>query len=274
MTKTWKRSSKRHYEQGGSVVLSQIRLGQAPISLRRSRWLHIGLWVGLALAVLAGALGLWLSWDSRFYIYDAEVVGTRQLAREDLFEASGLNGLHILWARSGAIESQLLEEFPSLENVQVSCSLPSDCRISVVERQPRVLWSDQGEEWWIDEEGAIFGVQEEAGEAAHEAARKWVVRGPLPRADDGSLDERVRVALTELWASGADIPTEFAYDPGRGLSFVDQRGWQVIVGQGSGMEERLAALEQLTAHLESSGITPSFVDVRFPHAPYYSRTVD
>lgn len=273
MTKTWKRSKKRHYEQGGSVVLSQIRLGQAPISLRKSRWLHIGLWVAVALAIVAGALALWLSWDTRFYIYDADIVGTRQLAPEELFEASGLNGLHILWARSGVIESQLLEAFPSLESVTVSCNLPSDCQIAVVERQPRVLWSNQDEQWWIDEEGAIFDVQDEGG-AAHEGAGRWLVRGPLPRANDGSLDERVRVALAELWASGADIPTEFDYEPGRGLSFVDRRGWQIIVGQGSGMEERLAALEQLTAHLESSGITPAIVDVRFPQAPYYSRTLD
>lgn len=276
MTKSWKRPEKRYYDQAGSVVLNRVRLGQAPISLRRSRWMRIGLWGALALAIAAGALALWLAWDSRFYVYDAEVVGTRQLSPGALFEASGLEGLHILWARSAAVESKLLEAFPSLESASLSCSLPSDCTISVVERQPRVLWDDQGELWWIDEQGAIFSVNDEeaSSEAANEAAGRWLVRGPLPRADEGNLDERVRVALTELWASGRDVPTEFTYESDRGLSFTDRRGWRVIVGRGSGMDERLRALEQLTAHLESNGITPAFVDVRFPQAPYYSQTLD
>lgn len=276
MTKTWKRPRKKYYEQAGSVVLDRVRLGQAPISLRKSRWIRIGLWGAIALAVAAGALALWLAWDSRFYVYDAEVVGTRQLSPGALFEASGLNGLHILWARPGAIESELLEAFPSLESVSVSCSLPSECTISVVERQPRVLWYDQDEMWWIDEEGAVFSANDEGGspEGANAAAGWWVVRGPLPRGDDGNLEERVRVALTELWTSGRDVPTEYTYESDRGLSFTDRRGWRVIVGRGSGMDERLAALERLTAHLESNGVTPAFVDVRFPKAPYYSQRLD
>lgn len=276
MTKSWKRPKKRYYEQTGSVVLNRVRLGQAPVSLRKSRWLHIGLWGGVVLAVVAGALALWLTWDSRFYVYDAEIVGTRQLSPEDLFRASGLEGLHILWARSAAIESQLLDEFPSLESASVSCTLPSNCIISVVERRPRVLWNDQGELWWVDEEGAVFSVQDEGAgsEAANEAAGRWLVKGPLPRGDDENLDEQVRVALSELWTSGQDVPTEFDYEPDRGLSFTDRRGWLVIVGRGSGMDERLRALESLVAHLESRGVTPMFVDVRFPKAPYYSRTLD
>jgi len=276
MTKSWKRPKKRHYEQTGSVVLNKIRLGQAPISLRKSRWIRIGLWSALALAIAAGALALWLAQDRRFYVYEAEISGTRQLSPSTLFEASGLEGLHILWARSATVESTLLEAFPSLESVSVSCSLPSDCTIAVVERQPRVLWNDQGELWWIDEEGAVFSADDEGANsvAANEAAGRWLVKGPLPRGEDGNLDERVRVALKELWASGRDVPTEFTYEADRGLSFTDRHGWLVIVGRGSGMDERLQALARLAAHLESNGVTPAFVDVRFPEAPYYSRTLD
>lgn len=277
MTKSWKRPPKRRYEHTGAVVLNQVRLGQAPISLRRLRWRHVGLWAIVVLIVAAGALAVWLTWDSRFYISDAEVVGTRQLASGDLFAASGLEGLHILWARPASIRARLLEEFPSLESVEVSCSLPSDCTISVVERQPRVLWDDQGEHWWIDEEGAVFRAQDGEGspvDGTGEVAGRWLVRGPLPRGEDGNLDGQVRVALAELWGSGADVPTEFEYGPDRGLSFTDRHGWRVIVGRGSGMDERLRALECLTAHLESHGVTPLFVDVRFPKAPYYSEPLD
>lgn len=272
MTRTWKLSDSRRYERAGSVVLNQVRLGQAPISLRKWRWLHTGGWILLVLAVLAGAAALWLSWDSRFYVYEAQIVGTRRIPESELFGASGLDGLHILWARSATIESRLLEVFPSLESAQVTCSLPSDCVISVIERRPQVLWDDHTELWWVDEEGAVFAAREVgSGLAGLDDARgRWMITGPLPRGDDGNLDERVRVALAELWSSGADVPTTFDYELDQGLSFVDRQGWRVIVGEGSGMAERLRTLEHLTAYLDSHGITPEFVDVRFPEAPYYS----
>jgi hypothetical protein len=36
------------------------------------------------------------------------------------------------------------------------------------------------------------------------------------------------------------------------------------------MEQRLQLLERLVTDLERRGLTPRFVDVRFPDAPYYS----
>jgi hypothetical protein len=253
-----------------------VQLGQAPISLRKSRWLRTGGWFLLAFAVVAGGLALWLALDARFYVYNAEIDGARRVSHGEIFEASELMGLHILWARPAAIEARILDRLPSLERVEVNCGLPSDCTIAVAERQPRVLWNEGGELWWIDEEGAVFPVPDGGTglEAVNDAASRWLVTGPLPRNGEGNLDEQVRVALTELWTSGRDVPTEFDYATEHGLSFVDGHGWHIIIGQGSGMGERLRILERVTAHLESRGVTPGFVDVRFPKAPYYSPASD
>jgi hypothetical protein len=270
------RRRKKHYDSGGSVVLGQVHLGQAPISLRKSRWLRTGGWVLVALAIAAGGLVVWLTLDARFYVYSAEIGGVRRVSEGEIFEASELMGLHILWARPAAIEARILDKLPSVESVEVACSLPSDCRIAVAERQPRVLWDEDGQLWWIDEEGAVFPAQGGATnlDAAKDTRGRWLVRGPLPRSDEGNLDEQVRVALTELWTSGEDVPTEFDYTTEHGLSFVEAHGWTVIIGQGAGMGERLRILEQLTAHLKARGVTPRFVDVRFPKAPYYAPAGD
>lgn len=286
MTTSWKpRRGRKRYDRAGAVVLNRVTLGQAPVQLRRIRWMQRGLWMLLALVVVGGGLGLWLSMDSRFYVYDAQIVGNRRLSREEIFEASGLRGLHILWARSRTIESRILEAKPSLESAEISCKLPSACTISVVERQPRVLWNENGQSWWIDEEGSVFAgmgsvpaVSDSAdsGQAGglNDAGAQWLVTGPLPREDDGNLDERVCVALTEIWESGRDLPNEFLYDPAHGLSFVNDRGWRVILGRGSGIERRLQVLDRVTAHLEAKGITPRYLDVRFPDAPYYAPAAD
>jgi hypothetical protein len=229
-------------------------------------------WFLLACAVLAGALGLWLTVDARFYVYDAEITGARRVSPAEVFEASGLMGLHILWARPAPVEARILDELASLESVEVNCGLPSDCTLAVVERQPRVLWNAAGELWWIDEQGAVFAVEDETAglDAVDDAAGRWLVTGPLPRNGEGDLDEQVRVALTELWTSGVVLPADFDYTAEQGLSFVDEHEWRVIIGQGSGMRERLRVLELVTAHLEARGVVPRFVDVRFPTAPYYS----
>ena len=79
----------------------------------------------------------------------------------------------------------------------------------------------------------------------------------------------MRIALSELWVIGVNVSPLY-YVPERGLTFADQRGWRVILGQGPGIARRLQVLEALVADLEARGLTPRFVDVRFADAPYYS----
>ena len=267
------------------MVLGRTRVRRPAASsrslLRRLR----GVLFLLLFVVAAGAL--WLTLDDRFYIYHADVMGAVRVSPDEIFQASGLPRLHILWVRPAEIEARLLDALPTLESAQVVCELPAQCAIAVVERQPRVMWDEDGQLWWIDAEGVIFSGPPSSPPTSGDVppsfpptggdegggAEGWVVRGPLPRGEDGQLDERVHIALTELWTTGADV-SPLLYVPGRGLVFTDERGWRVVVGQGSGMDERLQVLEWLAADLETRGLAPRFVDVRFADAPYYSLTND
>jgi hypothetical protein len=130
-----------------------------------------------------------------------------------------------------------------------------------------MMWEEEGQLWWVDVDGIVFPAQGMLSES-------WLVRGPLPRGEGGRLDEDVHIALTELWSIGADMAQLLYYVPDRGLTFTDERGWRVILGQGPGMAERLRVLELLTADLEARGLMPRFIDVRFSDAPYYSLTND
>ena len=159
----------------------------------------------------------------------------------------------------------------------VAVLLAQQKHITVVERQPRVMWDENGQLWWIGAEGIVFpgpSTLPPSGEDEGGEMEGWLVRGPLPRDEDGWLDERVRVALAELWAVGADVSPLLYYVPARGLVLTDERGWRVIVGRGPGMDRRLQVLEWLAADLEARGLAPRFVDVRFADAPYYSLTND
>ena len=277
MTKSRKqgrRKKKRRFETAGTLILGRARVGRSS-KIRHSRFAIRHLLILSLVTMVAGAL--WLALDDRFYVYHANVVGAVRVSPDEVFRASGLPGLHILWARSAEIEARVLTALPTLESARAVCGLQppasgtglpaASCTITVVERQPRVMWDEDGQLWWIDDAGVIFSAQGTLSEG-------WLVRGPLPRDDDGRLDERVRIGLAELWTSGADVSPPFTYVPGRGLVFTDERGWRVIVGQGPGMAVRLQVLEWLAADLEARGLTPRFVDVRFSDAPYYSLTND
>jgi hypothetical protein len=272
MAKSKRRRKKaQRFESVGVLVSGRARARRRPSALRWQTIRLRGLLFLLVGAVVACAL--WLALDSRFYIYEADVVGAVRLLPEEVFRASGLDGLHILWARPAEIEDLLLEALPTLESVQAKCHLPARCAIVVVERQPKVLWDDGGVLWWIDAEGVVFQppLSSSAGE---DKSVGWTVRGSLPRDEQERLEEGVRIGLKELWATGTDVASAFEYDPERGLMFVNELGWRVILGEGGGMAKRLQVLERVTAELVAQGSTPRFVDVRFPDAPYYSLTND
>ncbi len=267
MTNAWKRrkKKKRRYKSADVSVLGRVRFMPSTTSRGASRRMRKVLWYALVVLVLAGALAAWLTLDARFYVYQIDVVGTERVSSEEVFRASGLSGIHILWVRSAEIESRITEALPVVEAADVSCNLSAKCTISVIEREPKMVWEKDGQLWAVDDEGVIFS-PDEMPETDH------VVRGPMPRGEDDRLSEDVHVALLELWASDTTAIQELYYKPDRGLFFVDEQGWRVILGHGSGMSERIKIAEQVMAYLKSRGLAPRFVDVRFPSAPYYSLT--
>lgn len=252
---------KKRLEMASVMVRGRVWAERTPAAPGVTRhWVRFAL---VSVIAVATAMALWVGLDDRFYVYRAEVTGVVRVAPEEVFRASGLKGLHILRVRPAQIERRILAALPALVSVDVACRLPAHCTIAVVERQPKIMWNENGQLWWVDDKGVVFPAEGALAEGL-------LVQGPLPRDENGRLDERVRVALAELWASGANIAPTLQYIPGRGLLLTDGRGWRVFVGEGPGMRRRLQILEWLAADLQARGITPRFVDVRFPEAPYYS----
>jgi hypothetical protein len=223
--------------------------------------------VFLLLLAVAGAGVFWLLRDDRFYVWDVNVVGTVRVSPAQVVEASDLIGLHVLWVEPRDVEADILARLPGIESTTVACDLAAECTITVVERQPRVTWDDGESLWWVDADGVVFPAEGVLSEG-------WLVHGPLPLDENGLVEEGVCTGLVELWASGANVSPVLRYSPCRGLVLTDERGWRVVVGEGSGMSDRLRLLGLLATDLRTRGVTPRFVDVRFLNAPYYSLTND
>jgi len=211
-------------------------------------------------------LVLWFAFSPQFYVTSAQVVGAQRVPPQAVFAASGLQRLHILWANPRAAERRILENIPSIERVRVSCQLPARCVIAVTEREVMAAWEQGGVYYWVDRAGGAFP-------AAGPLEGEWQVSGPIPTDKRGLVVQDVLVGLEELERLGVR-PGPVLYRPGRGLVLEDPAGWRVVVGQGTGMSRRLQVYLKIRAHLVAKGITPRFVDVRFPDAPYYSVTND
>ncbi|MGD1995333.1 MAG: cell division protein FtsQ/DivIB [Anaerolineae bacterium] len=225
----------------------------------RTRWLLVSLG-----AVAAAGLVLWFSFSPRFYILEARIVGEEWVSEDEIFTASGLQRLHVLWAREGKAEARILERFPSLQQVEVNCGFPADCTIRVVEHPPILTWQVGERVFWVNSAGRYLPAERPLEEG-------WVVIGPLPTSPEGRLEQQALVALKELEELNI-VPRPIEYRPDRGLILVDEAGWRVILGQGEGMERRLRTYTLVKAHLLEHDIHPRYVDVRFPEAPYYSET--
>jgi hypothetical protein len=211
-------------------------------------------------------LVLWFAFSPQFYVTSAQVVGAQRVPPQAIFAASGLQRLHILWANPRAAERRILENIPSIERARVSCQLPARCVIAVTEREVMAAWEQGGVYYWVDRAGGAFP-------AAGPLEGEWRVSGPIPTDKRGLVVQDVLVGLEELERLGVR-PGPVLYRPGRGLVLEDPAGWRVVVGQGTGMARRLQVYMKIRAHLVAKGITPRFVDVRFPDAPYYSVTND
>ncbi|MFN3762260.1 MAG: cell division protein FtsQ/DivIB [Anaerolineae bacterium] len=255
------RRRRQNFRQSVPLVIGG-RVAERPAATRPAIALGMG---GVALLGLV----LWFAFSPQFYVTSAQVVGAQRVPAEAVFAASGLERLHILWASPRAAEQRILEAIPSVERVRVSCGLPARCVITVTEREPVAAWQQGGTVYWVDRTGGAFPYG--AGGQPASLEGKWQVSGPLPTDERGRVNPDVLVGLEELERLGIR-PGPILYRPGRGLVLEDPAGWRVVLGQGSGMARRLEVYLKIRAHLLAKGITPKFVDVRFPDAPYYSVT--
>lgn len=247
------------YEQSVPLVLRGRAMPRPRVQPRGSMGAML-----LIVVLLVGAGALWLTFDPRFYVLQVEVEGAHRVSPEEVFAASGLERLHILWVNEEEAAARVAEQIPSVTSASVACRLPADCVIRVEESPMLATWQVGESLFWVDQAGGVVP-------ATEPLVGGWQVTGPLPVEEGGRVDEEVIEALVELERLGVP-PQPVMYREGRGLVLTDEEGWRVIVGEGSGMAERMAVYAQVKEYLLTNGIHPRFVDVRFPRAPYYSVT--
>ncbi len=231
--------------------------------------------VSATLAILI-SVALYLLFTSPYFTVAApQIRGNQYLATEDISDVLDLSGQTIFSIIPKDLERALLIAHPGLIDVEVSLSLPNVASVSVQERQPALIWQQDGKVAWIDLEGIAFRA------TSHVEGLITVTALGSPPAPYVDASERSELApppyiapqtVIALQSLVKHVPpgTPIIYDPQSGLGWTDPRGWTVQLGditEEIGLKLRL--YETLVPWFEQNSIRPILINLEHPHAPYY-----
>jgi hypothetical protein len=246
------------------------RLSQ-PQRQSRFRWRYIS----LLLMVVLAATAIFIASSDMFVVTRAEIgweSGPHNMPIEEIYSESGTAGKHILSIDPVQVQHKL-ELSPSIESAQVLLQWPAVVIIRVREREPALIWEQQGRRYWVDLNGHLMVERRVIDTLLHIVNEgeeiPFQCPGPNCQEQDAiTIDPEVVRGAQHLKTLRTNIDVLY-YDPVRGLSYQDGRGWRAYFGLGATMDTRLIVYETLVASLESRGIRPLYIDVSNPDAPYY-----
>jgi hypothetical protein len=238
-------------------------------SRRRRRGLSPWQIVSGSLAFVILLTGIVFFVSPIFYVTRAEVGNADYLTAEEIFTTADIANFHVLWVDPDRVATRVTA-LPNVKSAQVFIRWPARVVILIDERIPVLIWEQNGERLWVDEQGYLMFLRDETPGLITIVNEGDSILFPCtePGCPPPVLDEAIITGALQLAALRANLDVIY-YDPVRGLSYEDDRGWRGYFGEGADMEFKLVIYEALTNDLELQGIQPLSVDVGNPDAPFY-----
>ena len=267
-----KPNTRRRYQAAFSMPGAQVRMPSISLPRLEIGWRLLSFFISL----LLGA-AIYLAWTlPAFRVVSANVTGNQRVSADEINGVLNSAGQSIFTLLPADLESRLRINYPELASVTVAVNLPNTITVNVVERQPIILWQQNGGYTWIDASGVAFRPRGVADHLISVTALAAPAPG-LPSASDRlspvpylSMD---MLKAIETLAASLPSGTAMIYDPHDGLGWADGRGWQVFFGSDAkDMTLKLQVYQSLMASLTARGIAPAFISVQYVNAPYYRMT--
>ena len=257
-----------------ALGLPELHLQKPSISVQRTHasWRLVSIFVALLLSIVI-YLALTLSY---FHVPSVMVLGNNRIAREEIEPVLGVVGQSIFTVKPDEAAMRLRMNYPELLSAQVNVYLPNYVYVTVVERQPVIAWQQNGGYTWIDATGVAFRPRGTV------AGLVPVIGLAVPPAGAPSLTDPVsappymqKELVDAILALAPAVPagTTMVFDRSFGLGWTDGRGWKSFFGTSADdMLLKVRVYQSLVDSLTKRSITPSFISVMYPSAPFY-RTV-
>ena len=254
-------------------VLHRTAPGSVPkhsATARRGRRRTFSRWrlISAALFLLFGLTLLAFFTSDVFYVRAIEVRGNTFITREEVFAYSELANYHMFWLDPAEIRDNVRRS-SSVADISVEVGWPPDMVTLVVEeRQPALVWSDAGDETWIDIQGRVMPARAEMPSLFRVNLVKDDSSGIAPSAESFSKDIVLgALRLREVLPDGDHLD----FHPIHGLGWTNEQGWQVWVGTDSAaaMDEKIKIYDVLVENLNSRAIDVAELNIANPDAPFY-----
>lgn len=220
---------------------------------------------GLIVLCLSGVLTLFFTSDL-FYVRSIAVGGLRYMTKEEVFSYTQIANWHIFWVESDTVRERLLN-FPTVADAQVRISWPPNMvNIVIEEREPALVWEQNGVAMWIDVQGRMMAQREDRPELVRVSAEQAIDESAF--VDDTHMDIDIVYGTLQLQELRPDVLV-WRYHPTKGLGFRNERGWDVWFGIGTNMPEKLLIYEAISENILARGIQPGEVNIVDPDAPFY-----
>ncbi|MFN2250304.1 MAG: cell division protein FtsQ/DivIB [Anaerolineae bacterium] len=268
----------RERRAGGADFVAEVRGAAVPGAVRvRPRHRaptpsfvpspsHVGSWfarplrIGLLVLVVAAVGGAILVWRSdHFVVSGAYVNGNARVPAQSIFAASGLGGRSVFAVRRYKAETRI-EALPDVRDARVRVTLPNQVSITVVETEPRLLWTTAAGRMAIDENGyAVFPPADGSG-LVQVADETGVI---------ASTGQRLPEQLLEAALAYGQHFGQLAYRKDVGFSALSDAGVEIRLGTDPQLVDRqLATLAALGERLADRERPVAYVDVRFAEHPF------
>ena len=247
--------------------------------------------LSLVITVMLGLL-LYHLWTAPLYrVQEITLQGNTYLAQDLVERALAVNGEPIFAVAPRDLEHELHKAFPGLlVEASVRVGLPAQVVVTVQEREPALIWEQDGKTLWIDADGYAFapagknpGLMAVSAETAPPTPLTAEAQPEDAATPEAEADPLVEVLSPKLFMSPQMVAgilkfhelvpgvDHLTYDAEHGFGWHDpKRDWDVYFGMDlSNVAEKLNMYYAIRADLRKQGIQPAMVSVEHLHAPYY-----
>lgn len=256
--------ARRRYDIAMNIPGAEMRLPALPaVSFG---WRSISFFL-----VAIVSLTLYHLWNSMDYrIEQVNVSGLQHLTQEEINSLLEVGGLPIFAVDVSTLYDQLLVAFPEFRHIQIQVGLPNAVQVDVEERQPVLVWEQDGRTVWVDEEGIAFPPRESEPPALVVAADGYRLSTALD--EKSNPNQLLNPALVQSILAIQEFAPEdrpIVYDAGHGLGWRDRK-WTVFLGLDfSNIDVKLNIYDAIEKRLKKENLRPALISVEHIHAPYF-----
>jgi cell division septal protein FtsQ len=292
--RAYRKNNRRRIDVPLKVQGAEMRLPSLPMIRFSYRW-----WALILGVVFLG--GLYYLWNAPFFrVEAAQIEGANRVKASDINAVLDASKKPVFALHPTELQNKLLEAFPELSSVVIEVSLPNTMKVMVVERVPVLTWRQDDIDKLVDEGGFAFplrleasspitplveaagnppslGVSSEAIAALIENELKQV-GADQKNQDNGPAGQAAPLQpfinpemVSAILAMSKVAPANMTliYDGNHGLGWLDERGWQIYLGDAQDMEMKLRVVDAIVQRLISEEVQPALISVEHVHNPYY-----